>query len=89
MIEEPGRLTLALIQNGEWSSIRSRRADERWEALLPETLERESAVLALEQPCAQVVVYSAQEAFNVDPYGSFCMRNLTGSTERRFAMVLA
>ena len=93
VIEEPGRLTLALIQNGAWSAIRSRRSDERWEAMLPETLQRESAVLGLEQPCAQVVVYTAQEAFNTDPDGAFHMRNLTAAAgaafdDRKFAMVL-
>ena len=30
VVEEPGRLTLALIQRGAWVAIRSRRSDARW-----------------------------------------------------------
>ena len=40
VVEEPGRLTLALIQRGAWVAIRSRRSDERWRTMLPEILER-------------------------------------------------
>jgi hypothetical protein len=92
-VEEPGRLTLALIQRGVWTAIRNRQADERWQAMLPDILERESAVLGLEQPCTQVIVHT-QEAFEADPDSAFSMRDLTASIgtapdERKFAMVLA
>ena len=61
VVEEPGRLTLALIQRGVWIAIRSRRCDERWRRVLPETLERESAFLGLEKPCTRVIVCAQGE----------------------------
>jgi hypothetical protein len=66
VVEEPGRLTLALIQRGAWVAIRSRRSDARWMSLLPEILERESAFLGLDQPCTRVIV-CAQGECEFDP----------------------
>jgi hypothetical protein len=66
VVEEPGRLTLALIQRGAWTAIRSRRSDERWRIVLPEILERESAFLGLDRPCTRVIV-CAQGEFEFDP----------------------
>jgi len=63
VVEEPGRLTLALIQRGAWVAIRSRRADERWRIVLPEILDRESAFLGLSEPCTRVIV-CAQNGFD-------------------------
>jgi hypothetical protein len=65
VVEEPGRLTLALIQRGAWVAIRSRRSDERWRTVLPEILERESAFLGLDRPCTRVIV-CAQGEFEFD-----------------------
>jgi hypothetical protein len=67
VIEEPGRLTLAFIQRGVWLAIRSRRADRGWRAALPELIERESAFLALSEPCTRVIV-CAQGAFDLEQY---------------------
>jgi hypothetical protein len=67
VVEEPGRLTLAFIQRGVWLAIRSRRVDERWRLLLPEIIERESAFLALTEPCTRVIV-CAQAAFDTAQY---------------------
>jgi hypothetical protein len=61
VVEEPGRLTLALIQRGAWVAIRSRRSDARWTELLPEILERESAFLGLDEPCTRVIVCAQGE----------------------------
>jgi hypothetical protein len=66
VVEEPGRLTLALIQRGAWVAIRSRRSDERWRVALPEILERESAFLGLDRPCTRVIV-CAQGEFEFEP----------------------
>jgi hypothetical protein len=66
VVEEPGRLTLALIQRGAWVAIRSRRSDERWRLALPEMLERESAFLGLDRPCTRVIV-CAQGEFAFEP----------------------
>lgn len=92
VIGEPGRLTLAFIEHGTWRAIRSRRVDDSWQTALPEILERESAVLALEQPCTQVLVYT-QEAFDANMHGGFRMRDLTlsagsPSSDRMLAMAL-
>jgi hypothetical protein len=56
VVEEPGRLTLALIRRGEWIGIRGRRADRSWRNALPELLERESAFLGLNEPVTRVIV---------------------------------
>lgn len=61
VVEEPGRLTLALIQRGMWVAIRSRRADKTWRNLLPEMLQRESAFLGLSQPVTRVIVCAQGE----------------------------
>jgi hypothetical protein len=70
VVEEPGRLTLAFIQRGVWVAIRSRRADQGWRAMLPEIIERESAFLALSEPCTRVIV-CAQDAFDTDMHEAF------------------
>ena len=57
MIDEPGRATVALIQQGAWQAIRSRGVDGREPVTLAEMLERESAILGLERPCTQVFVH--------------------------------
>ena len=56
VVEEPGRLTLALIERGMWVAIRGRRADKGWRNVLPEILERESAFLGLAQPVTRVII---------------------------------
>jgi hypothetical protein len=70
VVEEPGRLTLALLLRGVWATIRSRRADWRWRRVLPEIIERESAFLGLEEPCTRVVV-CAQGAIDLEEHESF------------------
>lgn len=75
VIEEPGRLTLGFIQRGTWVAIRSRRIDGRWRELLPEIIERESAFLALSEPCTRVIV-CAQDAFDADQYESWSTKAL-------------
>lgn len=92
VIAESGRLTLALIERGSWRALRSRRVGDRWQAELPDLLERESAVLALERPCLQAVVHT-QEAFNANLHDALKVRDLTlaaGSalSDRRLAMAL-
>ncbi len=69
IVEEPGRLTLALFLRGVWVAIRSRRcdncADSRWRESLPEMIARESALLGLDEPCTRVIV-CAQGPFSED-----------------------
>ena len=61
VVEEPGRLTLALIRRGAWTGIRGRRADRSWRNALPELLERESAFLGLNEPVTRVIVCAQGE----------------------------
>jgi hypothetical protein len=75
VVEEPGRLTLALFLKGVWVAIRSRRADERWRRVLPEVIERESAFLGLEEPCTRVIV-CAQGSFDAEEHESFRLEAL-------------
>lgn len=65
VVEETGRLTLALIQRGAWVAIRARRSDSHWRRVLGEILERESAFLGLSQPITRVIV-CAQGAFDAE-----------------------
>jgi len=70
VVEEPGRLTLALIQRGMWIAIRSRRVDSGLRNALPEILERESAFLGLAQPITRVIV-CAQREFDVEMHDAW------------------
>ena len=76
VVEEPGRLTLALIQRGVWMAIRSRRAGQGWREMLPEIIERESAFLALSAPCTRVIV-CAQGDFDTADYEAWDTRALS------------
>jgi hypothetical protein len=90
VIEEPGRLTLALVQDGTWRSVRSRRVDARWREELPAILERESAALGLEQPCTEVALH-AEAIPEVGAAGQLQLRDLVagaGEDRRTLAMVL-
>ena len=92
VLEERGRLTLALLRQGGWHAIRSRRADERWQTLLPEILQREEALLGLDEPCTQAFVYSEAEIESWTA-GTYHFVDLTlpegaQTGERQFAMAL-
>lgn len=93
VIEEPGCLLLVLIQRGSWVSIRNRRVDERWREEFPEILERESALLALGEPCTEIVVFTPA-AFETDSFAGYHLRDLTlargtAPDDQPFAMALA
>ena len=70
VVEEPGRLTLAFIQRGVWLAVRTRRVDSHWRAALPQIIERESAFLALSEPCTRVIV-CAQGDFDTEMHEAF------------------
>jgi hypothetical protein len=80
VIRETGRLTMALLENGTWKALRTRRVDDDVNLSLQEVLERECALLALPEPCTRSVVY-VHEDFAID--GGEPMRvddwQLTGS----------
>ncbi len=76
VVAEPGRLALALVRHGAWHSVRCRKCDENWRRRLPELLARESAALALEQPCTDVVLMTP-EALDEHPAEDLHVRDLT------------
>jgi len=93
VVEEPGRLTLALIRSGVWRAIRIRRKDDLWRMALPEILQRENALLTLEEPCTQVVVCTHVPVDN-GMHGAYEVRDLTlapgaAASERELAMAIA
>jgi hypothetical protein len=88
VVEEPGRLTLALIEKGVWRSVRGHRVDARWRHDLAAILERESAALGLERPCVEVAIHAEAEPAE-DAHDGLRVRDLAGCTgERTMAMVL-
>ena len=92
VIAEPGRLALVLIRGGAWQSIRCRNADEGWRLRLPEILARETAALALEEPCTEIVIVTP-EALEADPMDELRICDLTlprgaPSAHQSLAMVL-
>lgn len=58
VLQEPGRLTISLIAEGEWKLIRTRQAHEDWRAALPDLLARE-LVAAGEPACERIVLAGA------------------------------
>lgn len=66
VIAEAACLTLVLIELGNWRAIMSRQVGEEWRAELPGMLERESAILGLEQPYDEVVVCT-RDLFDTQP----------------------
>ena len=76
VIDEPGRATVALIQQGGWRAIRSRGVDERDPVSLAEILERESAILGHEQPCTQVFVHGVEPG-GAGHHGRYDVRDVT------------
>lgn len=61
VLHEPGRLTLGLVQNGEWRLVRNRHAAEGWRDSLGDLLHRETLSGGVEA-CARVVVSSGLAA---------------------------
>ncbi|MGQ0750120.1 MAG: hypothetical protein ACT4PS_06255 [Betaproteobacteria bacterium] len=55
-IEEQERLTLGLLERGVWRAIRSRRRERTSRTTLAEILDRESALLTLDEPCTRVAL---------------------------------
>jgi hypothetical protein len=93
VIDEPGRLTLALIRDRAWLAVRSRRVNGDWRQRIPEILARECAALTLEEPCTEVFVQTP-EAFDEPMQEAYRLHDVTlprGTPHRHqpLAMVLA
>ena len=92
LIVEPGCMAMALLESGSWRALRSRRIDAGWRTALAGLLERESALLGLEEPCRRIAVHAHEEA-DAELPGEFHLRDLTlatlGRDDRSLAMALA
>jgi len=75
-IEEPDRLTLALVDRGMWRAIRIRRKEHDWHTTLPLLLDRESALIGLDEPCTEVAVCTYLP-FDEKTQGAYRLRDLT------------
>jgi len=72
---EPGRLSLGLLWQGAWHTIRNRRAGANWQAELAGLIDRENQLAGLDQPCADVLL----DAVNTDlpaKLGAYTLGNL-------------
>src|SRR5262249_20856482 len=59
VVQEPGRLTVALVADGVWKAVRSRKVQGDWRATLVDVLEREAAGGV---DCDRVLLWSEEEA---------------------------
>src|SRR5207249_1174591 len=60
VVQEPSRLTIALIKNEQWKLVRVRQAVPSWQASLADMLDREAAI-ASAVGCTRAVVCSEEE----------------------------
>lgn len=88
VVQESGRLTLALVACGKWKVVRNRQAPEHWPRYLSDLLEREGAA-AEEAACDRVMLCA--ETPVPSNIGRFRIRDLTlppgaGAESRQYAM---
>lgn len=91
VVQEPGRLQLGMIRDGLWRSMRGRQANAHWSQDLPHMVDRESALLAPEEPCRDVFVSALDpvEPGKADGYQiAVSPSRLTGE-DRSYSMVCA
>jgi hypothetical protein len=90
VVQEPGRLALGLIKDGEWQSIRRRTYEHRWQDALPALLDRESG--ANELPSSdRIFLWTEDEGAIPERLGRYAVTDVTSprtglSVDRRFAM---
>jgi len=58
VIEEPENFVLALIENGKWRLVRSRRNAMNTDDAFASILDREAVLAGIEHPCERVVFHS-------------------------------
>lgn len=61
VLHERGRLTVALINDGIWQTIRVRRIGDDWQESLADVLDREAAIAGV-AGCEQVVLCAEEQA---------------------------
>jgi len=91
VLQEPGRLLLGLIRDGAWRSVRSRQANGLWCGELAQIVGRESALLAPEEPCRDVLVCALEtvEPGAPDGFKFITPPSKVAGEDRIYAMVSA
>ncbi|HET7596859.1 MAG TPA: hypothetical protein VFK15_07995 [Burkholderiales bacterium] len=92
VIDEAGRLTVALLEKGVWRAIRHRRKPDCGPGGLAQLLDRESALLGLAQPRHEIMLCS-HEPLDETVLGGYRLRDVTFgahhmAADRRLAMAL-
>jgi len=59
VVAEPGLLSLALLQDGSWRSVRSIKVGTDWASELPQVLDREECLVDSQADCDRVLVFAA------------------------------
>jgi hypothetical protein len=57
-VAEPGLLCVALLQDGQWKSVRSVKVGPDWAAELHTVMAREECMVETELECDRIVVYA-------------------------------
>ncbi len=89
VLQEPRCLTLGLIHQGQWKSLRRRAYEERWQETLPFLIERQSTADAL-PACERVLLWAEdQEGGIPQQLGRYAISDVTpaaSSSDRQFSM---
>ena len=90
VLQENGRLTVALISSGEWRLARTRRVDTDWRAALPALLDREAAALGKGAFNAVHLCSEAEPPAEATPYRiiDVTLPRFLGKQHRQYAMAL-
>ncbi len=91
VLQEPGRLLLGLVRDGAWRSVRGRQANGLWRGELAQIVERESALLAPDDPCREVLVCALEtvEPGATDGFKFTATPSPLAGEDRSYAMVCA
>jgi len=89
VLQEPGRVLLALIREGVWQCVRGRRAGARWHEDLARMVERERALLRRTELCREILVSAigAEQPAAMDALNLTLLPSGLAAGERAFAMV--
>lgn len=92
ILQEAGRLTLALIEQGAWRAIRTRQAGADWQTRLPDLLQREQSALGEAVPSARAFLWAEEAGDRPRALGyelsDFTLKPGVALEDRRYAMAL-
>lgn len=77
VVAEPGLLCIALLQDGQWQSVRKLKIDADWPSELPAVLAREECLIDCQTDCDRVLVFAPELPTTVNfENGSWRVENL-------------